>query len=743
MGATINDITNTGYHIIDTDIQISESLVIGADSTLCFAGGRLINPGINAITLSGQNVFINASPQHIFVGEIEFSGTWLMDRAYPQWFGASNCVKTLYDNRFNPRITDIISDLPDSSVAINKAINLIGRGEVLIPRGFYKLTHFINVPVGIRLIGEGSDFVGIYDYGTILFPWVNNDELGNNTPESKFGNLFLDEAAADPDNIIVKLSENVSFPRCSENAGWANGYMVLVNTADECRYMCNYIGKTGDKYEYTINYIIYNIKQPYPPYGTKICNIGFTDITQIMDCKFDYSYGFMRGVMFNGSLELHSSRVYLLSQVCFSIGRDFADGRSIRNCAFAPATNYVPRDKIYGFDLRGMGDNLDFYNNSTDFNEKIGALHIKSTNGANICDNILNSEVLIEGSKAVNFSSNHCECGMQIDIWDSAVNLSGNFIICGPDPAIKLRRMQFPITTYTSSVVLSNNTFIYYDNTIGWPERCNYVSPYDIVTDGYAIVKMNNCFRTKGTPDVFAGNYLGIQMGKFDLIANTEGNYIWDSGVYYPLPDFNGHSYINSGNCSINQLTVHNMPVKISKPDAFSIDYGIISNIDGYLWLDPQGKTEPLAYQIVVLCDITRKIALYKKDFGQYVTPKGNNDNVEFQISGIYDNAILRLVRKSSQNEFWYVHLHLCGAHKLYDNYSSVSGYEWNSCSGAEMEFNTNIETVTYIGANVECISTSCPRYGEWTNGDMVYDNNPGKEGNYWIFMNNMWVYKN
>ena len=106
MSATLSSIQTTGYHIIDSDIELTDSIKIGDGSTLHFCGGKIVNNSASVEKLlKGDNITIIAGPAQIFQGKIKFAngdGTkeaqWTMERAYPQWFGAKSCSHLLERN---------------------------------------------------------------------------------------------------------------------------------------------------------------------------------------------------------------------------------------------------------------------------------------------------------------------------------------------------------------------------------------------------------------------------------------------------------------------------------------------------------------------------------------------------------------------------------------------------------------------------------------------------------------------
>ena len=65
--------------VFTEDTIITESMTYG-DVLLTFNGGSLVNNTGKAITLTGNNTKIVAPPYHIFKGEFNFEGSWVMDK---------------------------------------------------------------------------------------------------------------------------------------------------------------------------------------------------------------------------------------------------------------------------------------------------------------------------------------------------------------------------------------------------------------------------------------------------------------------------------------------------------------------------------------------------------------------------------------------------------------------------------------------------------------------------------------
>jgi len=146
---------NSTYVVSSPTTTISGTITIPAGVTLNFIGGMLIGTG----TLVGNKTKIIASLTQLFGTSLNVSGTWEIDRAYPQWFGAQS-------------EQSINTSSPDSAAAINKAIVMKQTGEVLIPRGWYRVNSSIFVNNAIVLTGEPGIRQGnnVLTDGTVLVP---------------------------------------------------------------------------------------------------------------------------------------------------------------------------------------------------------------------------------------------------------------------------------------------------------------------------------------------------------------------------------------------------------------------------------------------------------------------------------------------------------------------------------------------------------------------------------------------
>lgn len=150
-------------HVINTNVYLEPNV------TLIFMGGMITGNG----TLKGDNTFLIAPIIQIFGSKLNFSGSWIVDRAYPQWFGAQSNTNG-----------DFTNPDYDCASAINKAIKFKRTGEVFLPRGEYIVGSTIYVKTGIILCGERlytsyGDQNNEEGMGTTIRPLKNGSFNGN------------------------------------------------------------------------------------------------------------------------------------------------------------------------------------------------------------------------------------------------------------------------------------------------------------------------------------------------------------------------------------------------------------------------------------------------------------------------------------------------------------------------------------------------------------------------------------
>lgn len=209
---------------------------------LRFNGGRLSNG-----TIIGVNTAIDASPVRIFDDDINVSGTWKLDRAYSEWFGA---------------VADGEADCTEKLQATIDAFNMLN-----LLRGIYKTTGtvFVKTRTCITGIGTGA-------------PWSQTRSIikkHHTTTET------VDAVLAGPASAIQYL-------QMRDFAIESNGY-----DTDYGFYFGSGINQSGFENLYVFKCkvgfyaagIIWNIRMDYV-----ICN-GNTERTPTTDNPYGYASG--------------------------------------------------------------------------------------------------------------------------------------------------------------------------------------------------------------------------------------------------------------------------------------------------------------------------------------------------------------------------------------------------------------------------------------------------------------------
>lgn len=191
---TVTDITNleSGNRLLRIVGNINlngETLTIPEGCTLDFQGGSFSNG-----TIVGNNTKINAGLQKIFNTDIILNGTWNVNEAYPEWFGAvgngvtndtialTKCINYFTITSLSARtyITDQIDNIPSF-----RTIRGCGKKSIIQANPSMKLTN--NYLLRTKDGGSGiifSDFVLLggsnsteanYKIGGILLRSTSND----------------------------------------------------------------------------------------------------------------------------------------------------------------------------------------------------------------------------------------------------------------------------------------------------------------------------------------------------------------------------------------------------------------------------------------------------------------------------------------------------------------------------------------------------------------------------------------
>ena len=749
----------------DSDVVINRHITLAHNTTLIFAGGKISGTG----TLTGDNTRLIAPITQIFGEDITVDGIWVMDRAYPQWFGARNDIsnnefwhlrvaceaaKSTEENPLAPEaekdkiekardtaLKNLKAWKVDSSDAINKAMKLKHAGEVFLPKGEYAICKTLKVPYGIVLRGELADYrfnisdgqlpagdyplggdttpddlSSYYKLGTVIHPLNTNYPLtvdSDGTPITSFDN-----------NFAVVINPNIH-PNENHNKAW---------------------------------------EQEFPP--------AFTTIRDIQFNNFWTETPSMRGIYAIGGMKIENVSWSQFVQAVATPDNMYCDGKTIINCGFSAPTGCIFKDFVfetlveepkkiikrfaqdqkeyYAFDLNGLGDNLYFHRNHMNMNEIAGGLKLSKSNGAQISCNIINDNITFYDCKGISFSANHCENGIQVKISNSQIVFSSNYFHKGSKPTFLIRdnNARGSVNVQSSTITLQNNSLVFLDHE---DESSNLyignISPYDIQTDGYLSLSIQNTYRYR-TPRNAAGSMHGCGLAilkEIWTIGEPEPELI-------PFTEFNDLSYLLSGSSLIkpNFHIVHNHVV--NNTQFFRASAMPNNNI---VWFLEKGAYH---YRMQTIWDKKRLIGSSTLTLGDFNLGEiGSNPNMgkpqglllnigansyDGPSDGNGNQVVIRLMRARANGNTAYhsIEIPVCGTRFLYDNGLSVCGFKWKQeTSIAPLTVNTMIQSIHFVGDNVVCKGTACPTVGEWTVGDIVYNTGTASNNAMWIYTANGW----
>ena len=556
----------------------------------------------------------------------------------------------------------------DCSIAINKAIELKQVGEVYISRGNYYIKYPINMKYGIILCGEKALMISEEENaGSTICLWPYDNEN------------CLPHFSSTKDFIIT-----VNVKNASSNPTWV---------------------------------------KPYPAPLTAIRNLYFYNN--------DVENAILKGILFAGGMEITHCRWWNFAQAVKSVSSVYADNKIITDCQFDNNINGA-FDDSYAFDLSGLGDNLTFKRNhitKAGGYYKFKGLKVDKTNGAEICDNIINASSLIKDSKAVSFVSNHLEGdATQLTIQRSVVHVSNNFFEKGTEPSLKITE---GASNYDLSVVsLVDNSFAYYENE-------DQPSEYDLQIDGKVSLEIANSYRYWITRSMVSKVY---PIGLFMCDENGNG-----------IDAFNKYSYFLSTKGSLKTASTGS---NVCIPCNFALNTGNVSwtaqTNSQVTWEEENGK---YTYSAILIWDKDRKIIHPKVTIPNGKEPGQNSIDLTKGSSGVLlwmnganaigHQAMVRLIR-TGNNTTKYVDLPFTGTHFIYDNGLSVCGFPWKNADNSITEITgiMPIDAIEFVGNNVVCRSKTKPASTSgWKNGDIVY--NLGSVTNaMWMLSDNVWIDK-
>lgn len=665
-------------YVISQDIVLNASETIAPDVTLIFQGGKITSK--SAVTLTGNHTKLVAPIGTIFDEKVSVNGTWDIDRAYPQWFGA-----TTYDDfvNYNSQIA-----VKESGEAINKAIIMKQRGEVFLPKGIYIIAKPIIIHDGIILLGDrgmemdrGKNSINKYD-GTILQSWKNRNTIITDSD----------------DKYMIYVNANANKQRITKG-GFLSGQITAIMNVELYNYIPSITASSAQELQNS----------------TTAC---------------------MKGIFAYESCQLDHVRFFNFRQALVYAGDKYIDNKQVTNCDYACQNdNFRHLERLYAYDFKWLGDNLMFEHNTIQDIRFNKGIKLKDCNSGVVKGNIINADVIFDSCKAIDFSNNHMECGSVITIFNSIISSSNNYIERGHNTPITVEGND---SGDKSVVTMNEDMFIFIDRPRNYLEgmeenpninynsfrnRMNNASEFDIAIDNNSVVSFNQVYRFRLCDISGKNTAVGIKVCK---IKDQE-----------PLDEFNDFSYMLSQNGSISCGYVVDKSFSLSNINSLEVHTAMKNN--NTYWLGASGI---YTYQYQVIYDKERRL-LATRDGNQLFNVSSSQDlsggltqnskgGVLLVIADKNGNgarATIRLLRRrNGTSGFSYVDIPNNNNLFLHDNGISVSGYPWLAGdNSAILSGATAVESISYQGDNVTCRISGNPGKSQWKKGDMIINTGSDK----------------
>lgn len=655
---------------VGLDLGENGSLTMGADSILHLDAEVLAA----AVLDSPDGVsLIDAPERHVFDVK-SFRGQWHAPRAYAQWF--------------------IDDPEGDWAPAINNSLK-IDTEAVRLPGRICRIGSTIHMPVKSHLIGttRGMSQIDKDDYfGTILIPIVSSDNK-------------------------VALTANV---------------MITLNVR------ANYFdGFTGDYFNWIKNtkQNLTSDEQSKEGAGTWPSNAQFP--TPLAAIKDIYLFGYnpfnsveassqeaktRRGIFIAGSATLEGL-VFRGFQQAVAWSHDYADAKEVHHCTVHEPNDKTNAREVYAIDMGFLGDAMIFEGNHIG-PEQGKALNINSCGGGIISANILNADVRIANSKGIVYSGNHSESGPQISIYNSTVQLIGNYFEKGERPNIRIESGQ-----YGNSSVVSLNGNIYSYFTQSKRPSClhpgqdivlNDVSEYDVeafATSGQSTLTALN-ISNEMRCYIPAGAFGNMHTTGIAICRSYKTN---DNTIVEPVTEFNSRSQILSRDCKLailwnNANRVQYPPFKIENITNPKISFGLTSGI----WNE---KTQSYSYRASIIYDTVRRIGTGNAGSIAINATQGKSVIITLSNADVTcgKQAMVRIHRENGSVK-QYVDVPMCVAANCYDIGKSINGFKWKTGDG-NIQFLSSIVSLEYRGDNIIAWSTAkITDTTGWKRGDIIYN---------------------
>jgi|GEM_PF-2897556 len=695
---TIEDFTLTGTG----EVQVNANFTVGKRSTLDFTSISVVMSTTNTRIIAREGVtikfgdfpvlrgkFTTASaknevpPQIIAPPKFIFSGTaiegdFYAENSYPEWF-YNGVPKT--------------GEVEDWAPAINKALSIKRNGVTRLQCRVYKVATTIFLPAKGRLVGERSGVAesSVFesnDTGTTIKPVFGSDG------ESNFTGGCVVLVNLKPDKVKGK---SYDFLKAISSTFTYNGETYTQN---------DFVDRAWSQLAQIKNIFFFNRKgtgDSAPSLISGLCAILCVGQGEFESLRFSY---FRNAIVWSDW---------------------YADMKKVTRCIFNRVDLQGEGD--YQVDFGSLGDALIFEGNAFHMQDsiKVGtegdggcrALRMRSCFGGFVKSNVINGDVLIGGSRGVNFSNNHMESGAQLRIHQSSCIVESNYFEKGLRPSIVISSNEYGDL---STVNLVNNAFVYYPvanrvvinkdgkyTKIGEGTALGAISDFDIEFRGAspveasATVHISNQYRYWVPSGIASKMYTyGIALSRLkndtiEAVAieeyNQRSQYLSESST---LVLSSGVPHISFPPVTVSALkgkdsndnTVYYPNIAYGKPNEHAIWYEVAGTYDYY-------------YQVI--WDIRKKYVwpLTTLVTGVVVDKLGPLFKMYSGASGVGNCVMVRVIRRfgSDNNKVYYADIPFVNTFFFYDNGVSIGTYKWKKSSGG-------VSGATISGTNPPSVMT-------------------------------------